>query len=62
MEALNYIQSTLQLGKVCVSRTEPEATLDITVQQEIAIIIAIFSNYNLNTTKHLNFLAFKQVF
>lgn len=62
VEALNIIQNTLQLGKVRVSRTDPEATLEITVQQEIAVIIAIFSKYNLNTTKHLNFLAFEQAF
>jgi len=62
MEALNIIKNTFQLGKVRVSRTDPEATLEITVQQEIAVIIAIFSKYNLNTTKHLNFLAFEQAF
>jgi hypothetical protein len=28
----------------------------------VAVIIAIFSKYNLNSTKHLNFLAFERAF
>ena len=31
-------------------------------KQEVDIIIALFTKYNLNSTKHLNFLAFKQAF
>jgi hypothetical protein len=38
------------------------ATLNISSRKEIGILLAIFSKYNLNTTKHLNFLAFKQAF
>lgn len=34
----------------------------ITSKRELAIIIAIFSKYNLNTTKHLNFLDFEKAF
>ena len=37
-------------------------TLKIVSRKEIEIILAIFSKYNLNTTKHLNFLAFKQAY
>lgn len=29
---------------------------------DISIILAIFTKFNLNTTKHLNFIAFKQAF
>lgn len=28
----------------------------------LAVVIAIFSKYSLNTTKHLNFLAFERAF
>lgn len=35
---------------------------EISSRKEIEIILAIFSKYSLNTTKHLNFLVFKQAF
>jgi hypothetical protein len=37
-------------------------TYSIISKQEIGIIIALFTKYNLNSSKHLNFLAFKQAF
>jgi len=60
--ALDYIHSTLRLGKVIVNQVTKEARFIVTTQREITVIIAIFSKYNLNTTKHLDFLDFEQAF
>ena len=38
------------------------ATYNIIAKQEVAIIIQLFSIFNLNSNKHLNFLAFKEAF
>ena len=38
------------------------ANFRVTRQEEVLKIIEIFQNSHLNTTKHLNFLAFSQAF
>lgn len=60
--ALEYITNTLGLGKVIVNQVSKEARFIVTIQREIAVIIAIFTKYNLNSTKHLDFLAFERAF
>jgi len=60
--ALEYIKNNLQIGTVSIEKKYSTATYRIISLKEIAIVIAIFSKYNLNSTKHLNFLAFKQAF
>jgi hypothetical protein len=60
--ALEYISNTLGLGKVIVNQVSKEARFIVTTQHGVAVIIAIFSKYNLNSTKHLNFLAFERAF
>jgi len=60
--ALDYIQSTLGIGKVRLSRTGPNVTFKVNSQREIAIIVAIFTKYKLNSTKYLNFIAFARAF
>ena len=62
LDALKYIQSTLQLGKIIINQSRKEVRFIISTQREIAVIIAIFSKNNLNSTKHLNFLAFERAF
>ena len=62
MEALKYIRDTLQIGKVVLSQTRPNATFEVTNLSEIEIIIGIFSKRSLNTTKQLNYLDFKRAF
>ena len=62
LDALKYIQSTLQLGKIIINQSRKEVRFIISTQREIAVIIAIFSKNNLNTTKHLNFLTFERAF
>ena len=57
---LNYIQNTLELGKVYTSKNE--ATLVIVNKEDIKKIINIFDKNPLNSTKHLNFLSFKEAF
>ena len=57
---LNYIQNTLELGKVYTSKNE--ATLVIVNKEDIKKILDIFDKNPLNYTKHLNFLSFKEAF
>ena len=59
--ALDFIQNTLKIGKVSTNNTQ--ATFTVSAKKEISLIIHIFSSLcSLNTTKHLNFLAFKEAF
>nr|QCW06937.1 hypothetical protein [Drechslerella brochopaga] len=62
LDALEYIHNTLQQGKIIVYKTSNSARYIVNVHSEIAVIIAIFSKYNLNTTKHLNFLDFERAY
>lgn len=59
---MDYIQNTLGLGKVGINANSNSAYFKVTSQHEIEIILAIFSEFNLNSAKHLDFLAFKQAF
>jgi hypothetical protein len=60
LEVLKYIQKTLQIGTVFI---KPK-TAEFVVRRldEVKIIIEIFSKTPLNSSKHLNFLSFKQAF
>lgn len=62
VQVLNYIKDTLGIGTIHISKTEAKAYYSVSSRQELNIIIAIFSRYNLNSTKHLDFLAFTQAF
>ena len=59
---LNHIKDTLGIGKVRVDKNLSIAHFKVTSSSEIALIIAIFDKFNLNSTKHLNFLAFQEAF
>lgn len=50
------------LGLVRFKSTRNEVCFEVGNQQDIWIIIAIFYFYNLNTKKHLDFLAFAKAF
>nr|WUR10625.1 LAGLIDADG endonuclease [Elmerina hispida] len=54
---LNYVRSRLKVGKV--TEREHFSTYTVT-SSEILRIIEIFDRYPLNTSKHLNYLAFKE--
>ena len=60
LEMLEFIQKTLGIGRIFTYRSQ--AYFDVTKQKDIAIIVDIFSNYPLNTLKHLNFLDFKKAY
>jgi LAGLIDADG endonuclease len=52
----------LGIGNIYISKTNPAVTYNVVNKDGILIILAIFAKYNLNTTKHLNFLALAQAF
>jgi hypothetical protein len=62
MAVLEYIKSNLQLGKVKLNAKDGKVAYNIIAKHEVAILIQIFSMFNLNSNKHLNFLAFKEAF
>ena len=57
---LEYIRTTLGFGNLYASRNC--TIFNISSEQDILIILAIFAKYNLNSSKHLNFLAFVEVY
>jgi hypothetical protein len=50
------------MGKISINSTRAKVTYNVIAKKDIAKIIVIFNEYNLNSTKHLNFLAFKEAF
>jgi len=60
LDVLTNLQSTLSLGRVTLHKTK--CTFIVNKQEEIKKLILIFDNYNLNTTKYLDFLVFKKAF
>lgn len=62
IEVLYYIRNILGIGNIYISKTNPAVTYNVVNKDGILIILAIFAKYNLNTTKHLNFLALAQAF
>lgn len=60
--ALEYIYDNLQIGKVKLNIKENVVTYNVIANDEIAILIEIFSKFNLNTNKHLNFLIFREAY
>lgn len=58
--ALNYIQENLQIGKVKLNTTQNIATYNVIAKEEVALFIQLFTMFNLNSNKHLNFLALKK--
>lgn len=59
-DMLNFIQIFLGIGKVYTYGKASEFVVN--KQIEVKKIIDIFNNYPLNSTKYLNFLAFKKAF
>ena len=60
IEALKYIQSQLNIGTVRVYKDE--CKFAVTKKEDICKLINIFDTYNLNTTKYLDYLDFKEAF
>jgi hypothetical protein len=57
---LKYIKDKLGIGGV--RSYKKECIFNVTHKEGIALLISIFDKYNLNTTKHLDFLDFKEAF
>ena len=57
-QALDYINQTLGIGNVYVNNKTFSVLFTVISRAELLIILSIFSKYNLNTTKFLDFLAF----
>lgn len=62
VDVLNYIQSHLKMAPVKLMNSKAEAYFEVWGRNELYLLLVIFSRYNLNTTKHLNFLAWAQAF
>ena len=60
--ALEYIKDNLHIGVIRKDLKDPVASYRVSGLKEIAIVIAIFKKFNLNSTKHLNFLKFEKAF
>lgn len=59
-EVLRYIKDKLGVGGVRLYKDE--CIFNITDQKGIALLISVFDKYNLNTTKYLDYLDFKEAF
>ena len=62
IKVLEFIKSTLNIGNIKMDSKNSAAVFYVTAKEEIEVIIAIFANFNLNTTKYLNFLSFAEAF
>ena len=60
VKVLHYIQSILRIGSVHTNRSM--AIFVVSIQDEIRVIVEIFYKFKLNSTKHLDFLAFRKGF
>lgn len=61
LKSLIYIKDTLGFGRIKPSKSD-SVILNVIAHKELKIIIAIFSRFNLNSTKHLNFVDFSKAF
>ena len=57
---LRYISNKLGIGKVRLYKNE--CIFNVTDKEGIKLLISIFDKYNLNTTKYLDYLYFKEAF
>jgi hypothetical protein len=61
IEVLNHIKKNLGIGNVRTSG-DKECVFTVTNKEGINYLISIFDKYNLNTTKFLDYLDFKQAY
>lgn len=62
VDVLNYIQSHLKVAPVKLMKSKAEAYFEVWGRNELLLLMVIFSKYNLNTTKHLDFFAWAKAF
>jgi len=61
MEVLKYIKENIGIGNVRTSG-DKECVFTITNREGVDYLISLFDTYNLNTTKFLDYLDFKQAY
>ena len=59
-DVLGYIHKRLAIGNVRFYKNE--CIFNVTDREGIELLVSIFDKYNLNTTKHLDYLDFKEAF
>ena len=57
---LRYIHNKLAIGSVRLYKND--CIFNVTYREGIKLLISIFDKYNLNTTKYLDYLDFKEAF
>lgn len=62
LKVLHYIRDTLNIGNAYPSKDKTTPSFSVVSQSALKILIAIFAKYILNTTKHLDFLAFTSAY
>ena len=62
LAVLHYIKDKLGIGTITISNTRDVCTLSVTDRKGLYVLISIFDKYNLNTTKYLDYLDFKEAF
>jgi len=62
LEVLTYIAKTLGIGRVTVDEKEAECRYIVSDIAGVEKLIVLFDEFNLNTTKHMDYLAFKKAF
>lgn len=59
-KVLRYIKDKLAIGGVRIYKDE--CIFNVTDQKGVTLLVSIFDKYNLNTTKYLDYLDFKEAF
>lgn len=62
LAVLQYIKDTLGTGSITTKSTGDVCVFSVTSKEGLYKLISIFDEYNLNTTKYLDYLDFRQAF
>jgi hypothetical protein len=62
LKVLEYIKRILNVGRIKMDPQNSAAVFYVTAKDELKVIIGIFTNFTLNTTKYLDFLSFAEAF
>jgi len=62
LKVLEYIKRILNVGRIKMDPQNSAAVFYVTAKDELKVIVGIFTNFTLNTTKYLDFLSFAEAF
>lgn len=62
LAVLQFIKVSLGIGSVTIKSTGPVSVFSVTSKEGLYKLISIFDEYNLNTTKYLDYLDFRRAF